>query len=49
MDTNIYIKPWTRVSTYIVGLLLGYILSRKVEYPALKNKVCLETSEDLLD
>ena len=29
----IYVKPWSRISPYIVGLLLGYILYKGVKLP----------------
>ena len=27
---DVYVKPWTRINPYLVGLLLGYIISRKI-------------------
>ena len=37
-------KPWTRINPYLVGLLLGYIISRKVYLTRKPNFVRIITN-----
>ncbi|XP_066923938.1 nose resistant to fluoxetine protein 6-like isoform X3 [Clytia hemisphaerica] len=38
---NLYVKPYVRFSPYIMGMLLGYVFSRKIELPSKLKRILI--------
>ena len=48
-DDFIYGKPWCRIQSYLVGMMLGYIIYQLKGKPLKLNKVRMLLIKDFLD